>query len=128
MFGLIVRIAKCANKDVRPLIQMKQYSKGLAVLIAAGIKISIFWDMKSCSPLKVNRRFGGTSLAAMMLVSSLTYSSTQKTEATCPSEMSINFNGPHGVISQKTEFFETIQFPGPHFVMFFSHLEKSLTN
>jgi hypothetical protein len=24
------------------------------------IKISIFWDVMLCSPLKVNRRFGGT--------------------------------------------------------------------
>jgi hypothetical protein len=89
------------------------------------MKISIFWDITSCSPLKVSRRFGGTSLAAMMLVSNLTYSPTQKIKATCPSETSVNFNGPHGVISREIEFFETIQFPGPYFVIFFSHLEKS---
>jgi hypothetical protein len=30
------------------------------VSTAVVIKSSIFWDMMLCSPLKVNRRFGGT--------------------------------------------------------------------
>jgi hypothetical protein len=30
------------------------------VLTAVVVKSSIFWDLTSCSPLKVNRRFGGT--------------------------------------------------------------------
>jgi hypothetical protein len=30
------------------------------VLTAAFVKSSIFWDITPCSPLKVNRRFGGT--------------------------------------------------------------------
>jgi hypothetical protein len=32
------------------------------VLTAAVTKSSIFWDITPCSPLKVNRRFGGTRL------------------------------------------------------------------
>jgi hypothetical protein len=30
------------------------------VLTTVGMKRSIFWDIMSCSPLNVNRRFGGT--------------------------------------------------------------------
>jgi hypothetical protein len=30
------------------------------VLIAVVMKSSIFWDLTQCSPLKFNRRFGGT--------------------------------------------------------------------
>jgi hypothetical protein len=33
---------------------------GVDVLTAVVMKISIFWDITPCSPLKVNRRFGGT--------------------------------------------------------------------
>jgi hypothetical protein len=58
-----------------------------------------------CSPLKVNRRFGGTcllllqdrrisqtrNLYAFKLVSYLGYSSILKTEATCSSETLVDF-------------------------------------
>jgi hypothetical protein len=33
---------------------------GFEVLTAVVMKSSIFWDIKPCSPLKFNRRFGGT--------------------------------------------------------------------
>jgi hypothetical protein len=33
---------------------------GFGVLTAVVMKSTIFWDIMSCSPLKVNRRFGGT--------------------------------------------------------------------
>jgi hypothetical protein len=33
---------------------------GFEVLTPVVMKSSIFWDIKPCSPLKVNRRFGGT--------------------------------------------------------------------
>jgi hypothetical protein len=33
---------------------------GFYVLRAAVMKSSIFWDIIPCSPLKINRRFGGT--------------------------------------------------------------------
>jgi hypothetical protein len=33
---------------------------GFEVLTAVVMKSIIFWDITQCSPLKVNRRFGGT--------------------------------------------------------------------
>jgi hypothetical protein len=33
---------------------------GFDVLTAVAMKNSILWDIMPCSPLKVNRRFGGT--------------------------------------------------------------------
>jgi hypothetical protein len=33
---------------------------GFEVLTAVGMKSTIFWDVTPCSPLRVNRRFGGT--------------------------------------------------------------------
>jgi hypothetical protein len=35
-------------------------SVGIEVLTAVVVKSSIFWDIMLCSPLKLNRRFGGT--------------------------------------------------------------------
>jgi hypothetical protein len=32
---------------------------GFEVLTAVVMKISIFWDITLCGPLKINRRFGG---------------------------------------------------------------------
>jgi hypothetical protein len=36
------------------------FHAGIEVLTAVDMKNSIIWDIKSCIPLKVNRRFGGT--------------------------------------------------------------------
>jgi hypothetical protein len=33
---------------------------GFEVFTAVVIKSTVFWDITPCSPLKVNRRFGGT--------------------------------------------------------------------
>jgi hypothetical protein len=33
---------------------------GFAVLTAVVMKSTIFWNITPCSPLRVNRRFGGT--------------------------------------------------------------------
>jgi hypothetical protein len=75
------------------------------------MKSSIFWDITLCSPLKVNRRCGGTSRLHLQgpkinqarnqretclppeftLVSCLAYSSTLKMEATYSSETSVDF-------------------------------------
>jgi hypothetical protein len=33
---------------------------GFQILTAVFMKSSIFWDITPCTPLKVNRRFGGT--------------------------------------------------------------------
>jgi hypothetical protein len=85
---------------------------GFQVLAAVVTKGSRFWDIAPCSPLKVNWRFGGpyrlnyqvweisqknhcevrSKLAAcFMFVCYLAYSSALKMEATCSSEMSVDF-------------------------------------
>jgi hypothetical protein len=82
---------------------------GLAVLAAVVTQSGSFWDITPGSPLKVNRRFGGTyrlhlqgrrisrsrkqqSLPpALKLVSCSAYSSTLKMEAICCSETSVYF-------------------------------------
>jgi hypothetical protein len=78
---------------------------------------SIFWDITPCSPMKVDRRFGGTCrshfhgrrvnqelsqqeagrnrvlfAAHFMLFSRLAYYSTLETEATCSTETSADFH------------------------------------
>jgi hypothetical protein len=86
------------------------------VLTAVVLKSSFFWDITSCSPLKVNRHFGGTCHlhlqgqrishaelclpAAFALIYCLTYSSTLQVKETCSTEMS---DDVHGVISRKTD-------------------------
>jgi hypothetical protein len=58
-------------------------------------KSSVFWDITPYSPLKVNRRFGGTYRLclppAFTLVSCSVYSSALKMEATCFSKISVDF-------------------------------------
>jgi hypothetical protein len=68
-------------------------------------RTTFFWDITPCSPLKVNRCFGGTHslyhhsrrisraslLLAFMLVSCLAYSLTLKVETIRSSETSIDF-------------------------------------
>jgi hypothetical protein len=87
------------------------------------LKMCIFWGIMPCSPLKVNRRFRGTCHfqlqdrriskarnhheAGSKHSSCLAYSSTMKMEPICSSESSVDFNGLHGVISQKIELFIT---------------------
>jgi hypothetical protein len=75
------------------------------------MKSSVLWNITPCSPLKVNRRFGETChlhlqhrrinhawnqceirlSPAFTLVVCLVYSSTPNTEATCSTEMSVDF-------------------------------------
>jgi hypothetical protein len=61
---------------------------------------TIFWDITPCTPLKVNRRFGGTYRLppAFTLVSCSAYS-TLKMEAICSSETSVDLQRTTGVIS-----------------------------
>jgi hypothetical protein len=99
------------------------------------LKSAIFWNIMTCSALKVNRCFGGVYrlhlqdrriiqienncesrwqaerdysalLPALTLVCCSDYS-TLKMEAICSCETSLTFNGLHGVISQKMVFFIT---------------------
>jgi hypothetical protein len=87
----------------------KENYEVFGVLTAVVMKSIIFWDITPCSPMKVNRRSGGTyrlhlqgrriswaktqqSLApAFTLVSCSAYSSSLKTEAICFSETSVDF-------------------------------------
>jgi hypothetical protein len=64
------------------------------------LRSPIFWDIKLCSPLKVNRNFGGALLSTyFMFMSCLAFS--LKTETTYSSETLLTFNRMHGVTSQK---------------------------
>jgi hypothetical protein len=42
------------------LARLTRMPIGFEVLTAAVMKRTIFWDIMPCSPLSVNRRFGGT--------------------------------------------------------------------
>jgi hypothetical protein len=91
-------------------------------------KSSVLWDVKLCSPLKINeclrehiasifsvedkswkksgmKQASGTALltACFKPVSCFAYSLTLKMEVTCSSETSVDF---HQTISQKVELFE----------------------
>jgi hypothetical protein len=84
------------------------------VLTAIVMKCSVFWDITPCSPLKVNWRFGeachlhiqdrsrGIYWHAGFLLSLFF---TPKMEEICSPKRRLTCNGPHGVISQMTEFF-----------------------
>jgi hypothetical protein len=40
--------------------QTSKYCVGFEVLTAVAMQSTIYWDITPCSPLSVNRRFGGT--------------------------------------------------------------------
>jgi hypothetical protein len=48
--------------DFRWRTGMNDVHTGFEVLRVVVMKSSVFWDVMSCSPLKTNRRFGGTYL------------------------------------------------------------------
>jgi hypothetical protein len=65
---------------------------GFEALIKVVKRISIFWDIKPWSQLKVSQCFGGLCLpSAFTLVSSVAYFSKLKMEATYYSETSTDF-------------------------------------
>jgi hypothetical protein len=78
---------------------MVSYSVGFEVLTAVVIKSTIFWGITPCSPLKVNRRFGGTYRLHLQ-------SRRTRWKRYSPKRR-MTFNGLHGVISQKIVFFIT---------------------
>jgi hypothetical protein len=54
---------KCNTKlfcNLNIVINSVLKNVGFEVLIAVVMKSPIFWDKMPCSPLQVNRRFGGT--------------------------------------------------------------------
>jgi hypothetical protein len=59
------------------------------------VKCPILCDITTCSPIRINRRFGARWLSlpsAFMLVSCFVYSSTLKMRVTCSSETSVDFH------------------------------------
>jgi hypothetical protein len=105
----------------------------VSVWPVTALKSSVFWDITLCSRLKIMRRFGRTCrlhfqgrkisqerkqheaggkkreselhATCPILVPCFVYSSIIIMQAKCSSETSLNFNGIHGFISQKTEHF-----------------------
>jgi hypothetical protein len=91
------------------------------------LKSSVFWDTTPCSPLKLNRRFGG--ICCLHLQGRRISPARNQHESTWQAELScwfhawlirawrwrqhvhpkvqLTFNGLHGVISQKIELFIT---------------------
>jgi hypothetical protein len=87
---------------------VKHQISRIQVLKAVAMKITIFWDIPPCSPLKFNRRFGGIYSSHLL--------------ATCfhagfllglffdpedGGDTSVDFNELHGVTFQKIVLFET---------------------
>jgi hypothetical protein len=78
-------------------------------------KSFIFWDIKPCSPLKLNRRFGGTCRLHLQgwRVSRGRNQHEPGSKIACisyclpPPKRRLTFNGLRRIISQKTELFIT---------------------
>jgi hypothetical protein len=51
---------KSMIKQNKITIETTKKYLGFEVLLALVMKSTTFWDIAQCSPLKVNRRFGGT--------------------------------------------------------------------
>jgi hypothetical protein len=79
---------------------------GLEVLSAVVMKTAVFWDITPCSPLKVNRRFGGTYLLHLQgpRISRARYQRESRKRCV-PPKRRLNFSGLYGVIFQKTVLF-----------------------
>jgi hypothetical protein len=86
----------------KPLATIKDV--GFDVLTAVAMQSYTFWDITPCSLLKVNRRFGGTRSRYLLgLRISHAKKKHQMGARQVPPKRRLAFNGPHGVISQKTE-------------------------
>jgi hypothetical protein len=71
---------------------------GFEVLTAVVVKSCIFWDVTPCSPLKLNRRFGGTCRLHLQ--------GRRISQARNQREAGGKLNGLHAVTSQKVELFK----------------------
>jgi hypothetical protein len=86
---------KICNKKIR-----------FEVPTAVVMKSTTFWDIKPCSPLKVNRRFGGTnSLQFQVEKKSLARNQLENRWRYVPPKRRLTLNGLHGVIFQKMVLF-----------------------
>jgi hypothetical protein len=105
-------LVRCAPEHFTSIFRVEDedYYVGFEVLTAVIMKSTIFWDITLCSPLSVNRRFGGNilrssacHLLSCWFLARLIFSSL-KMKAICSPETSVD-NGLHGFISQKTVLF-----------------------
>jgi hypothetical protein len=88
---------------------------GFEVLTAVIVKSSAFWDITPCSPLKDNRRCGGTyrlhlqgqriNSASCWFLAWLILRLWRR-KRYVPRKRRFAFNGLHGITSQKTELFK----------------------
>jgi hypothetical protein len=105
------------------------------------LKNTTFWDITPCSPLKVNRRFGGTY--RLHLLGRIRRARYQQILATCfhagillslffgpeyggdvPPKRGLTLDGLYGVVSQKTELFITtaVRHSNPTKYKFLAHM------
>jgi hypothetical protein len=97
----IISFCVCADRNTRPVCWVRTATSG-------SYEEFVFWDIMSCSLVKVSRHFGGTyrlHAACYVLFSCLPYSSTLKMEAICYSKRWLNFSMLYFVISQEVEPF-----------------------
>jgi hypothetical protein len=94
-----VALACYTTLTLRSITVIKWTVVRFKVLTAVVMKSKTFWDITPCSPLSVNRRFGGTYRLHLqqMLATSFhsgfflkLYFSTLKMEAICSSETSVD--------------------------------------
>jgi hypothetical protein len=87
------------------------HKKIISTNILYFLKSNIFWDITPCSPLKVNRRLGGTYRSVCHLLSRWFLAELIRRpwrwRRYVPPKRRLTFNGLHGVITQKIIFFIT---------------------
>jgi hypothetical protein len=71
-------------------------------------KISVFWDTTSCSPFKVNERFGVSRRFHLQGRKICQCESGNSGFLLIPPQRRLTFNGLHGVTSQEIQLFETL--------------------
>jgi hypothetical protein len=108
----------------RPTVLLISYRSKVKTRLTTILKSSIFWDIMPCSPLKVNRSFGGTwrlHLRGRIINQARNQRKTGSKQTFLawlifrprrwrrhfPPERALTFNGLCGVISQKIEMFIT---------------------
>jgi hypothetical protein len=78
-------------------------------LTAVAMKSIVFWEITSCSPLKVNRCFGGALLAICFHADILLgFFFLPRKWLYVPPKRRLNFNELYGVISQQLVLFKSV--------------------
>jgi hypothetical protein len=90
-FCFTARVSVAKPSVVTSKLKFYNISVRFAVFTAVVMKSTIFWDITPCSPLSVNRRFGGAYrlLLSRWFLAQLVFS-TLKMEAICSSETSVD--------------------------------------